>query len=69
MTGMVVRKVGAQGSHGTRFVTLPKDWADAMDLSPGTPVQILFEDVAVIIPPGRARSARRVLDALRESGP
>jgi hypothetical protein len=66
MPGSVERKVGVSGDHGTRFVTLPKAWCDAMDLGPGTPVRLLFENVAVIVPPGREAEGRRVLALLKE---
>jgi hypothetical protein len=64
MPGKVRRTVGANGSSQARYVVLPRAWCDGTGISKGCRVDVLYDGVLVVVPPGMQGAAGRVLAAL-----
>ena len=64
MPGKTERRVGANGWSQSRYVVLPKVWCDGTGIVKGSYVELLFDGILVVVPPGMKAAANRVLDAL-----
>ncbi len=62
MAGEVERSVGATGPRKSLLLILPRAWTCGVRLGKGDRVRVLYNDVALIVPPG-VSSAR--VDELR----
>jgi hypothetical protein len=64
MPGRTERRVGANGASQSRYVVLPKVWCDGTGIGKGSHVELLFDGILVVVPPGMKAAASRVLAAL-----
>lgn len=64
MPGRTERRVGANGASQSKYVVLPKVWCEGTGVGKGSRVELLFDGVLVIVPPGMGGDATRVLAAL-----
>lgn len=68
MPGRTERRVGANGRSQSRYVVLPKVWCEGTGIGKGSHVELLFDGVLVVVPPGMNAVANRVLATLHGAG-
>jgi hypothetical protein len=66
MPGRESRRVGEIGAGQSRYLILPKPWCDGSSVDKGTEVDLLYNGVLVVVPPGNGRTATEILRLMRD---
>jgi hypothetical protein len=69
MPGKTSRTVGISGTSQARYVVLPRAWCDGTGIRKGSRVEVLYDGVLVVVPPGMEGAAGRLLRALHGVDP